>query len=32
MADAVGLALEAVILRLSLRNLADEQLYADKVR
>ncbi len=32
MADAVGLALEAVILRLSLRDLANDALYADKVR
>ena len=32
MADAVGLAMEAVILRLSLRDLADEQLFAAKVR
>ena len=31
MADAVGLALEAVILRLSLQDLANDELYADKV-
>ena len=32
MADTVGLALEAVILRLSLRDVANDELFADKVR
>ena len=30
MADAVGLALEAVILRLSLQDVINDQLYATK--